>query len=103
MHKLKAQVERPLAPEEVRRVRKKLGLTQKEAGLLLGGGRNAFQQVRERGSADLSGHFQPAARAGTAPGGAGSPAPPALTQAFGATRTKQKRLTNYSVSRFDIL
>ena len=33
-----------LAPSEVRRVRKELGLTQKEAGLLLGGGRNAFQK-----------------------------------------------------------
>lgn len=44
MHKLRARVERLLAPEEVRRVRKKLGLTQKEAGLLLGGGRNAFQK-----------------------------------------------------------
>ena len=44
MHKLKAKVEGLLAPSEVRRVRKELGLTQKEAGLLLGGGRNAFQK-----------------------------------------------------------
>ncbi len=44
MHKLKAQVERLLQPSEVKRVRKKLGLTQKEAGLILGGGQNAFHK-----------------------------------------------------------
>jgi len=44
MHKLKAQVECLLQPSEVKRVRKKLGLTQKEAGLILGGGQNAFQK-----------------------------------------------------------
>ncbi len=44
MHKLKAKAEGLLLPSEVRRVRKGLGLTQKEAGLLLGGGRNAFQK-----------------------------------------------------------
>ena len=44
MHKLKAQVEHLLLPSEVRRVRKKLGLTQRDAGLLLGGGPNAFQK-----------------------------------------------------------
>ncbi len=44
MHKLKARVENLLEPSEVKRVRKKLGLTQKEAGLLLGGGPNAFQK-----------------------------------------------------------
>lgn len=44
MHTLKAQVEHLLPPSEVRRVRRKLGLTQREAGLLLGGGRNAFQK-----------------------------------------------------------
>ena len=44
MHKLRAEAEGLLLPSEVRRVRKELGLTQKEAGLLLGGGRNAFQK-----------------------------------------------------------
>ena len=50
MHVLKAQAERLLLPSEVRRVRKKLGLTQREAGLLLGGGPNAFQKYE---SADV--------------------------------------------------
>ena len=44
MRTLKAQAEHLLLPNEVRRVRKKLGLTQKEASLLLGGGHNAFQK-----------------------------------------------------------
>ena len=50
MHVLKARAEHLLAPDEVRRVRKKLGLTQKEAGLILGGGPNAFQKYE---SADV--------------------------------------------------
>lgn len=40
--------EEPLAPTEVRRIRKKLGLTQKEAGEVFGGGIRAFSQY-ERG------------------------------------------------------
>src|SRR4051812_9399882 len=42
--KLKARVEGLLAPEEVRNVRKKLGLTQRDAGRIIGGGPNAFQK-----------------------------------------------------------
>jgi HTH-type transcriptional regulator/antitoxin MqsA len=38
----------PLAPSEVRRIRRKLGLTQKEAGEIFGGGIRAFSQY-ERG------------------------------------------------------
>jgi len=38
----------PLAPSEIRRIRKKLGLTQKEAGEIFGGGIRAFSQY-ERG------------------------------------------------------
>jgi len=38
----------PLAPTEVRRIRKKLGLTQREAGNIFGGGIRAFSQY-ERG------------------------------------------------------
>jgi len=38
----------PLAPSEVRRIRRKLGLTQKEAGETFGGGIRAFSQY-ERG------------------------------------------------------
>ena len=40
----------PLAPSEVRRIRKKLGITQKEAGNIFGGGIRAFSQY-ERGQA----------------------------------------------------
>ena len=50
MNILKAQVEHLLQPSEVKRVRKKLGLTQKEAGQILGGGTNAFQKYE---SADV--------------------------------------------------
>lgn len=41
---LKAKVGGRLAPKEVRRIRKRLKLTQKLAGRLIGGGPNAFQK-----------------------------------------------------------
>jgi len=41
---LKAQSEGLLAPEEIRRIRKKLHLSQEAAGLLIGGGPRAFQK-----------------------------------------------------------
>lgn len=41
---LKAKVEGRLTPEAVRRIRKRLKLSQKEAGRLIGGGPNAFQK-----------------------------------------------------------
>lgn len=44
LNKLKASVEGVLDPITIRRIRKKLGLTQKEAGRLIGGGPNAFQK-----------------------------------------------------------
>lgn len=44
LNRLKAAVEGLLAPEDVRRIRKALKLTQKEAGLIIGGGPNAFQK-----------------------------------------------------------
>ena len=44
LNRLKAQVERLLSPEEIRRVRKKLHLTQVQAGELIGGGPRAFQK-----------------------------------------------------------
>jgi HTH-type transcriptional regulator / antitoxin MqsA len=43
LHRLKARVEGLLEPEEIRRIRKKLGLTQEAAGELIGGGWRAFQ------------------------------------------------------------
>ena len=44
LNRLKAKVEGLLLPEEVKRIRKHLKLTQKEAGLIIGGGPNAFQK-----------------------------------------------------------
>jgi HTH-type transcriptional regulator/antitoxin MqsA len=41
---LKARSEKLLGPEEIRRIRKKLHLSQEEAGLLIGGGPRAFQK-----------------------------------------------------------
>jgi HTH-type transcriptional regulator/antitoxin MqsA len=44
LHRLKAAAEGVLGPEEVRRIRRKLRLSQREAGLVIGGGPNAFQK-----------------------------------------------------------
>ena len=44
LNRLKAQVEGLLEPEAVRRIRKRLHLSQKDAGRLIGGGPNAFQK-----------------------------------------------------------
>ena len=41
---LKARVENLLEPSEIKRIRKKLGLTQVDAGETLGGGPRAFQK-----------------------------------------------------------
>ena len=41
---LKARSEGLLTPKEIRRIRKKLRLSQEAAGLLIGGGRRAFQK-----------------------------------------------------------
>ncbi len=48
IRRLKASAENLLLPEQVRAVRKKLGLTQKKAGEIIGGGANAFFKY-ERG------------------------------------------------------
>lgn len=44
LNALKTQVEGLLEPKEIRRIRKKLHLTQVEAGELIGGGPRAFQK-----------------------------------------------------------
>ena len=44
LNRLKARVEGLLEPEEIRRVRKKLGLSQGAAGEVIGGGPRAFQK-----------------------------------------------------------
>jgi HTH-type transcriptional regulator / antitoxin MqsA len=42
--KLRIAVDHLLTPEEVRRIRKKVGLSQRDAGFVIGGGPNAFQK-----------------------------------------------------------
>jgi HTH-type transcriptional regulator / antitoxin MqsA len=44
LNRLKASYEGLLAPEEIRRIRRKLNLTQEMAGILIGGGPRAFQK-----------------------------------------------------------
>ncbi len=44
LNRLKAEAEGLLSPEEIRRIRKKLGLNQVQAGELIGGGPRAFQK-----------------------------------------------------------
>jgi HTH-type transcriptional regulator / antitoxin MqsA len=44
LNRLKARTEGLLEPEEIRRIRKKLHLTQEAAGMLIGGGPRAFQK-----------------------------------------------------------
>lgn len=44
LNRLKVLAEGLLEPEEIRRIRKKLGLTQTEAGQMIGGGPRAFQK-----------------------------------------------------------
>jgi HTH-type transcriptional regulator/antitoxin MqsA len=44
LHRLKAERDGLPTPEEIRRIRTKLGLTQEQAGELIGGGPRAFQK-----------------------------------------------------------
>ena len=44
LNRLKARTEGLLEPEEIKRIRKKLGLSQEAAGKLIGGGPRAFQK-----------------------------------------------------------
>jgi len=44
LNRLKARVDGVLEPDRIRQIRKKLKLTQREAGLLIGGGPNSFQK-----------------------------------------------------------
>jgi len=44
LNRLKAHAEGLLEPEEIRRIRKKLGLSQTAAGEIIGGGPRAFQK-----------------------------------------------------------
>ena len=44
LKELKIKAEKLLKPEEIKRIRQGLGLTQREAGEVIGGGPNAFQK-----------------------------------------------------------
>lgn len=47
LKELKIRVENLLRPQEVKRIREKFGLTQREAGAIIGGGPNAFQKYEQ--------------------------------------------------------
>jgi HTH-type transcriptional regulator/antitoxin MqsA len=53
LKELKIKVENLLRPHEVRQIREKFGLTQREAGAIIGGGPNAFQKY-EQGTVTVS-------------------------------------------------
>jgi HTH-type transcriptional regulator/antitoxin MqsA len=53
INRMKAREAGLMTPDEVRKVRKKLGLTQRDAGRIIGGGPNAFQKY-EAGDVVLS-------------------------------------------------
>jgi HTH-type transcriptional regulator/antitoxin MqsA len=44
LKQLKIEAEKLLSPDEVKRIRLKMGLTQQQAGAIIGGGPNAFQK-----------------------------------------------------------
>jgi HTH-type transcriptional regulator / antitoxin MqsA len=49
LNRLKARSEGLLEPQEIRRIRKKLGLSQEAAGVVIGGGPRAFQKYESGG------------------------------------------------------
>ncbi len=53
LKQLKIEVEKLLAPADVKRIRAKIGLTQQQAGAIIGGGPNAFQKY-ESGEVTVS-------------------------------------------------
>ena len=53
MRELKIKVEKLLPPQEVRQIRETLGISQREAGTIIGGGPNAFQKY-EQGTTTIS-------------------------------------------------
>jgi HTH-type transcriptional regulator/antitoxin MqsA len=53
LKELKIKVENLLRPQEVKRIRESFGLTQRDAGAIIGGGPNAFQKY-ESGDTLLS-------------------------------------------------
>jgi HTH-type transcriptional regulator/antitoxin MqsA len=53
LKELRIKAENLLLPQEVKRIRTKIGLTQREAGAIIGGGPNAFQKY-EQGTVTVS-------------------------------------------------
>lgn len=53
LRELRIKVENLLRPQDVKRIREKFGLTQREAGAVIGGGPNAFQKY-EQGTVTVS-------------------------------------------------
>ena len=53
LRELRIEVENLLRPQDVKRIREKFGLTQREAGTVTGGGPNAFQKY-EQGTVTVS-------------------------------------------------
>lgn len=53
LKQLKIETENLLSPDEVKRIRIKVGLTQQQAGAIIGGGPNAFQKY-EAGEVSVS-------------------------------------------------
>jgi HTH-type transcriptional regulator/antitoxin MqsA len=47
LKELRLEVEKLLKPQDVKRIRTAIGLTQREAGTILGGGPNAFQKYEQ--------------------------------------------------------
>ena len=47
LKELRLEVENLLKPQDVKRIRTMIGLTQREAGTILGGGPNAFQKYEQ--------------------------------------------------------
>ena len=47
LKEFRLEVENLLKPQDVKRIRTKIGLTQREAGTILGGGPNAFQKYEQ--------------------------------------------------------
>lgn len=47
LKELKIRVENLLHPQEVKRIRESLGVSQREAGTIIGGGPNAFQKYEQ--------------------------------------------------------
>ena len=83
LNRLKARTEGLLEPEEIRRIRKKLGLSQEAAGELIGGGPRAFQKYE-------TGDLLPSRAISSAL----DPARPTIQRAGGTVKARQAKVPN---------